>query len=129
MGISPVITDAKALYDASRSASAGLGSSEKWTAVELSMLNERMEAICGVWCWVDNAKQLADGLTKTSSRQELADILREGFHTLKLDGEMKAGKKQTQAERRQLHREVDEYADRPNKGHPTSARRPHLRRP
>ena len=114
-GVSPVITDAKALYDASRSASAGLGLSEKRTAIELSILNERMEAICGVWKWVDNTKMFADGLTKLASRQDLADVLRKGFHALKFDGEVKAGKKQTQRERQQHQQELDQYANRKRK--------------
>ena len=111
MGESVVVTDARALYDASRSASAGLGLQEKRTAIELSILNERMEAIGAVWKWVDNTKQLADGLTKLQSRQVLADILRCGAHALKFDGVVKAGKKQTQAEKQQHQREVEGYAN------------------
>ena len=121
MGESPVITDAKALYDASRSASAGLGLSEKRTAIELNILNERMEAICGVWKWVDNTKMIADGLTKLQSRQELADILRKGYHALKFDGEVKAGKKQTQRERQQHQRELDACANQTQKKRSTGA--------
>ncbi len=60
-----------------------------------------MEAICGIWKWVDNTKMLADGLTKIASRQYLADGLRKGNHAFNFDGEVKAGKKQTQQERRQ----------------------------
>ncbi len=45
LGPSPVVTDAQALYDASRSESAGLGLTEKRTAIELKILNERMEAV------------------------------------------------------------------------------------
>ncbi len=94
-----MITDAKAFCDALRSASACLGFSEKRTAIELSILSERMESSCGVWHWGDNTKQLAGRLTKIASRQTLADILRKGFRALKFDGEMKAGKKHMQAER------------------------------
>ena len=115
------MTDARALYDASRSHSAGLGLSEKRTAIELSILNERMEAIAAVWKWVDNTKQLADGLTKLQSRQVLADILRCGAHALKFDAVVKAGKKQTQAEKQALQRELDGYANRRKKGRGASS--------
>lgn len=45
LGVSLVIMDAKAMYDTSRSATAGLGLTEKRTAIELSIVNERMAAI------------------------------------------------------------------------------------
>ena len=45
LGQSPVVTDAKARYDASRSESAGLGLTEKRTAIELKILSERMEVL------------------------------------------------------------------------------------
>ena len=56
-------------------------------------------------------KMHVGGLTKITSRQDLADVRRKGFHALKFDGEVKAGKKQTQQERRQHQQELDEYAN------------------
>ena len=58
---------------------------------------------------------LADGLTKISSRQDLADILKKGYHALKFDGEVKAGKKVTAQERRLHQKELDEYANQKKK--------------
>ena len=73
-------------------------------------------SIGAVWKWVDNTKQIADGLTKLQSRQVLADILRRGVHALKFDGVVKAGKKQTQAERQQHRAELAAYANQRAKG-------------
>ncbi|CAK0841512.1 unnamed protein product, partial [Prorocentrum cordatum] len=42
---SPFITDAKCLYDASRSSTAGLGIMEKRTAIEVKIVNEQMTEI------------------------------------------------------------------------------------
>ena len=95
LGVSPVITDSKGLFDASRSASSGLGISEKRTAIEVKIINERMDASCGYWAWTSAAQQVADGLTKVSSRQAPADLLRRGTHALKYDPNFVAGKKQT----------------------------------
>ena len=48
-GQSPCITDCKALYDAARSSSCGRGIAEKRTAIEVMMMNERMQEISAVW--------------------------------------------------------------------------------
>ena len=72
LGASPVITDSKGLFDASRSASSGLGISEKRTAIEVKIINERMDASYSYWAWTSAAQQVADGLTKVYSRQALA---------------------------------------------------------
>ncbi len=45
----------------------------------------------------------------------LSDILRCGAHALKFDGAVKAGKKQTQAEKQQHQREVEGYANQRKK--------------
>ena len=44
IGYSPVITDSKGLFDASRSASARLDIAEKRTAIEVKIINERKAA-------------------------------------------------------------------------------------
>ena len=85
LGISPLVTDEKALYDASRSESAGLGLTEKRTAIEVMILNERLKALRGVWKLTNAFQQLADGLTKIEGRQGLAESLRRGCHSLKFD--------------------------------------------
>eukprot|EP00959_Pyramimonas_sp_CCMP1952_P265961 5560739-Pyramimonas_sp.AAC.1 len=78
-GQSPFITDAKCLHDASRTVTAGLGVAEKRAAIEVRIVNQEMKEIDAVWRWVNTQQQqMADGLTKLSSRQAPADILRRG---------------------------------------------------
>ena len=93
MGRSPVLTDAKALYDASRSQTSGLGISNRRTALEVTCLNERMRASLAYWSWVNGIQQFADGLTKTKSRQFFADVLRTLKHRYQYDPDFVAAKK------------------------------------
>eukprot|EP00913_Durusdinium_trenchii_P002397 g2213.t1 len=92
-GPSPLITDAKSLFDAARSVSSGLRLSEKRTAIEVTIVRERLEALGGHWRWVNSAQQLADGLTKPTSRENFAEQLRRGVHQLKFDPTYTAAKK------------------------------------
>ena len=62
-----VITDAKSLYDAANSMSAGLRLAERRSAIELSGTNERLKAIGGHWRWCNSNQQLADGLRKAAA--------------------------------------------------------------
>ena len=93
MGCSPVLTDAKALYDASRSQTSGLGITNRRTALEVTCLNERMRASMAQWAWVNGIQQFADGLTKVRSRQFFADVLRSQRHSYKYDPDYVAAKK------------------------------------
>eukprot|EP00959_Pyramimonas_sp_CCMP1952_P185766 3884222-Pyramimonas_sp.AAC.1 len=52
-----------------------------------------MKDIDAVWRWVNTQQRLADGLTKLSSRQTLADIIRRGVHALKYDPTFVVGNK------------------------------------
>ena len=110
-GKSPVITDARALYDAGKSRSAGLGISEKRTAIEVSIISERMQAIWAEWWWTNNTQMLADGLTKKASRQQFADALRRGTHALKFDPDLVAGKKQTSKMLQERSEELERAAE------------------
>jgi hypothetical protein len=110
-GMSPCFTDSRGLYDAGRSQSAGLGITEKRTAIEVSMVNDRMAAINGEWRWTSAHQQLADGLTKVSARQKLADIMRRGMHALKFDESFTSLKKLTQKQKDARERELDLAAD------------------
>jgi hypothetical protein len=110
LGISPLVTDAKALYDASRSESAGLGLTEKRTAIEVMILNERLKALLGVWKWTNTFQQLADGLTKIDGRQGLAESLRRGCHSLKYDPSYTAGKKLTKQAKDERQQEYEDFA-------------------
>ena len=60
-GESPVLTDAKSLFDAAKSVTPGMKLSERRTAIEIAILRERVQALNGVWRWVNSAQQLADG--------------------------------------------------------------------
>ncbi|CAK0886983.1 unnamed protein product, partial [Prorocentrum cordatum] len=111
LGESPFITDAKCLYDASRSATAGLGITEKRTAIEVNIVNEQMEEIGAVWKWVNTQQQMADGLTKLSARQQMADVLRRGVHALRYDPNFVAGKKLTKRAMEQREKELDQARD------------------
>ena len=66
LGRFPVVTDCKGLYDASLSATSGLGISEKRAAIEVKIVNDSMKAINAYWCWRSSFQQLADGLTKVA---------------------------------------------------------------
>ena len=82
---SPVITDAKALYDSALSVTPGLKLSERRTAIEISILRERLKAAKGEFKWGNSLQQLADGLTKPSAKDALAHTLSRGVHALRYD--------------------------------------------
>ena len=100
-GESPVLTDAKSLYDASSSVTPGMNLSERWTAIEVAITRERVEALGGTWRWVNSVQQLADGLTKPAAKESLAYILSRGVHQLKFDPTFTAAKKSRKSQRRQ----------------------------
>ena len=64
--------------------------------------------------WTNGYQQVADGLTKTASRQVLADILRVGRHSLTFDA--KANKKLTKEEKQA----IDESIQNPTEKHDAS---------
>eukprot|EP00435_Cladocopium_sp_Y103_P013878 s2359_g3.t1 len=107
LGISPCITDARALYDASKSKAPGMKLQEKRTAIELKMSNERMEALGGDLRWCNSHQQLADGTTKTSARQQFAATLQRRMHCLKYDPEGTASKKVKQSVRKEEEDSLD----------------------
>ena len=117
LGPSPVMTDAKALYDASLSTTAGLGITEKRTAIEVSIINQRMKAASAYWTWTNTMQQLADGLTKVSQRQALADIMARGVHALRYDPDFTAGKKMSAADRKAYSEELDAAAGAKQEDH------------
>ena len=57
--------------------------------------------------WTNSFQQLADGLTKVSARQFMADSLRRGTHALKYDPEFTAGKKVNAKDRAKIANELD----------------------
>ncbi|CAK0890715.1 unnamed protein product, partial [Prorocentrum cordatum] len=107
LGESLFITDAKCLYDASRSATAGLGIAERRTAIEVKIVNEQLAEVNAKWKWVNTQQQMADGLTKLSARQMMAYVLRLGVHALRYDPDFVAGKKLTKRAMEQREKELD----------------------
>ena len=96
-GESPLIFDAKSLYDAAQSVSSGLRLSEKRTAIEVTIVRERLEVLHGHWRWVNSAQQLADGLTKPTARDTFAEQLRRNVHLLKYDPRIQLQRKSTKS--------------------------------
>ena len=86
---SPIITDAKALFDSTLSVTPGMKLSERRTAIEICILKERLHAVMGNFRWVNSTQQLADGFTKTSARESLAYTLSRGVHALRFDPQLR----------------------------------------
>ena len=98
-GVSAVITDAKALFDSTTSVTSGLKLSERRTAIEICILRERLEASGSTVRWCNSLQQLADGLTKGSSKDTLAHVLSRGVHSLCFDPGFVAAKKVSKEDR------------------------------
>ena len=108
---SPIITDAKALFDSTLSVTPGMKLSERRTAVEICILKERLHAVMGNFPWVNSTQQLANGFTKTSAREALAYTLSRGVHALRFDPNFVAAKKVTQSERDKENAEYEKAAE------------------
>ena len=76
-----LITDAKALYDSYQREQLG-GNTDRRTGCEIMVMKERLQSFGGHLRWMSSELQYADGQTKLSTRQLLADRLRS--HQLKL---------------------------------------------
>ncbi|CAK0900583.1 unnamed protein product [Prorocentrum cordatum] len=86
LGEPPFITDAKCLYDASRSATAGLGIAEKRAAIEVTIVNEQLAEM-------------------------MADVLRRGVHALRYDPDFVAGKKPAKRAMEQREKKLDQAGE------------------
>lgn len=93
IGSSPVLVDAKALYDAVLSLAPGLKLSEKRTAIEVAIMRDRLQAMDGKLRWLNSSQQLADGLTKVQARDQMNYQLMRGIHRLVFDPNYTAAKK------------------------------------
>ena len=105
-----VVTDAKSLYDAANSMSAGLKLSERRSAIELAGTNERLKAIGGHWRWCNSSQQLADGLTKAAARAACLEAFARGVVNMRFDEAMTAAKKVTKQARQAELKELDQAA-------------------
>ena len=98
------------LYDAARSVSAGLRLSERRTAIEVSIVRERLAALLGEWRWVNSDQQLADGLMKTAARDNMTIVLARGVHQLRFDPSFTAAKKVSKKEKEKINQEHEQAA-------------------
>ena len=69
--------------------------------MEILRIKEALEFTGSEIRWVSSERQLADGLTKLSARQSLADALGGGYIQLVFDETFTAAKKKTHKERSQ----------------------------
>ena len=95
--VSPLAIDCKGLYDAYYKANANI--KEKRTLIDIKLTKETCLASNLKLLWVSSERQLADGLTKASARQALADRLRSGRFVIKHDPSFASAKKKPAAER------------------------------
>ena len=108
-----LVTDAKALYDSYHRESVTTSVTDKRTSLEIRVVKEQLQAIDGCLKWVSSERQFADGLTKESARQLLADRLRYGRIKFVWDPEYTAAKKKTKQSRDQ--NEAEHAMARPNR--------------
>ena len=94
-----LVTDAKALYDSYHRESVTTSVTDKRTSLEIRVVKEQLQAMDGCLKWVSSERQFADGLTKESARQLLADRLRYGCIKFVWDPNYTAAKKKTKQSR------------------------------
>ncbi len=102
MNIQPrLVVDAKALYDlfVKPEVQAASGS-DKRTTIEVLATQDKLSCCGGKTMWVSSELQYADGLTKDSAAQLLADRLRSHLTRLKADEPFQAAKKKDASQRK-----------------------------
>ena len=95
---SALVVDAKALYDSLKAEVPQL-QGDKRTKIEVMVTKQKMLEMGTALRWVSSEVQLADGVTKSSARQLLADRLRTHQISLQADQTFQASKKKSMAER------------------------------
>ena len=122
------MTDAKALYDSYHRESLVSSVTDRRVSLEIRVVKEQMQSLEGNLRWVSSERQLADGLTKESTRQFLSDRLRHSKikflwdpnyvvakkkslteRTKNLEESSQAGKKKTQSRTSRSLPTVDEH--------------------
>ena len=91
-------TDAKALYDSNDCEGFGTSVIDKRVSLEVRVVKGSLQALGGQLRWTSSERQLADGLTKESARNLLAQRLRYGQLKLIWGPSYKAAKKKTKEE-------------------------------
>eukprot|EP00435_Cladocopium_sp_Y103_P047602 s1999_g14.t1 len=92
-----MVTDAKSVYASYHKES--MSSVDRRSGLEIRVVKEQLQSLGGKLRWVSSERQLADGLTKMSTRQSLADRLRHGRVKFLYDPEYAAAKKKSLSER------------------------------
>jgi hypothetical protein len=110
LGDSPMITDSKGLYDASRPPTARLAITEKRPSIEVTIVNERMKAAERNWTWTNSQQQINVGPAKEAARQHFAEVLRKSRHAIKHDASFTGGKKLTSEQRKDYETNLEEEA-------------------
>ena len=100
-----IVTDCKALYDTLKRANIQ-GTQDKRVAVECLVINQILKDAGAELPWVSSERQIADGLTKLSARQNFIEQLKGGYIQLIYDEDFKAAKKKTPTERRESMRQT-----------------------
>ena len=102
MPVTPrLIVDAKALYDLLIKPEVQAASnSDKRTTIEVLVTQDKLACNKAKTMWVSSELQYADGLTKDSAAQLLADRLRSHLTKLKADETFQAAKKKDATQRR-----------------------------
>ena len=97
---SPVITDAKSLYDA-------LERSESSTRKLVTAIRQRLEHEFIYIGWVNSDRQMADGLTKPQAACKLLEIMSAGRWKIVWDATFQSARKIKLAERSEGKRDFD----------------------
>ena len=92
-----MLTDAKSVYDSYHKES--MSAVDKRSGLEIRVVKEQLQSLGGQLRWVSSERQLADGLTKMSTRQSLADRLRHAKVKFLYDPAYTATKKKSLSER------------------------------
>ena len=96
-----LVVDAKALYDLLIKEEIQAGNNtDKRTAIEVLVTQDKLRCCRATTMWVSSELQYADGLTKGSASQLLADRLRSHLTRLRSDEDFVASKKKTASERK-----------------------------
>ena len=95
---SVMVCDSKNMYDAlEKVESSGLHLEEKRTAIEVLSIKERALATNTTIRWTDSDQQLADGLSKNQTYDQLLSIFQKGRLSLVFDPEFVSAKKKRRA--------------------------------
>ena len=95
-----LVTDAKALFDSYHRESLVSNVTDRRSSLEIRVVKEQISGLGGGLRWVSSDRQLADGMTKDSMRQQLADKLRHGRIKFLYDPNYVAAKKKSLEERK-----------------------------